>query len=98
MNCIDIQKTNLEPHLVCALGFITTCTEKKSVVFKLYLKPLLTKVRTKVASAPISLIFSNQEKETFDLVSLAIVLCSFLSADLIIVQEVLLWRFNRCRS
>ena len=78
MNCIDIQKNNLEPHLVCALGFITTCTEKKSVVFKLYLKPLLTKVRTKVASAPISLIFGNHEKVTFDLVSLAIVLASCL--------------------
>ena len=78
MNCIDIQKTNLEPHLVCALGLITTCTEKKSVVFKLYLKPLLTKVRRKVASASISLIFSNQEKATFDLVSLVIVLASCL--------------------
>ena len=78
MNCIDIQKTNLEPQLVCALGFISTCTEKKSVVFKLYLKPLLTKIRTKVASVPMSLIFSNQEKVTFDLVSLAIVLASCL--------------------
>ena len=37
-----------------------------------------TKVRTKVASAPISLIFGNHEKVTFDLVSLVIVLASCL--------------------
>ncbi|KAK3728980.1 hypothetical protein RRG08_028178 [Elysia crispata] len=36
---------------------------------------------------PVALVSSNQEKATFDLFSLAIVLCSFLSADLIIVQE-----------
>ncbi|KAK3795699.1 hypothetical protein RRG08_021995 [Elysia crispata] len=36
---------------------------------------------------PVALVSSNQEKGTFDLISLAIVLCSFLSADLIIVQE-----------
>ena len=47
---------------------------------------------------PVALVSSNQEKGTFDLISLAIVLCSFLSADLIIVQEVLLWRFNSFRS
>ena len=47
MNCIDIQKTNLEQHLVCALGFISTCTAKKSVVFKLYLKPLLNQSQNK---------------------------------------------------
>ena len=39
-----------------------------------------------------------QQSGKSDLVSLVIVLCSFLSADLIIVQEVLLWRFNCCRS
>ncbi|KAK3789006.1 hypothetical protein RRG08_045675, partial [Elysia crispata] len=40
-----------------------------------------------VITDPIALIFSKQEKATFDLVSLAIVLCSFLSAGLIIVTE-----------
>ncbi|KAK3792264.1 hypothetical protein RRG08_007343 [Elysia crispata] len=40
-----------------------------------------------VITAPISIIFSNQEKTTFDLVSLAIVLCSFLSMGLIIIPE-----------
>ena len=49
-----------------------------------------------VITDPVALVSSNQEKVTFDLVSLVIVLCSFLSADLIIVQEVLLWRFNCC--
>ena len=72
MNCIDKQKTNLEPHLVCALGFISTCTEKKSVVFKLYLKPLLNQSQNKSSICP------NQEKVTFDIVSLAIVLASCL--------------------
>ena len=52
MNCIDIQKTNLEPHLVCALGFITTCTEKKSVAFKLYFKPLLNQSQNKSSICP----------------------------------------------
>ncbi|KAK3789913.1 hypothetical protein RRG08_027631 [Elysia crispata] len=40
-----------------------------------------------VITDPVALVSSNQEKATFDLVSLVIVLCSFLSADLIIVQE-----------
>ncbi|KAK3752042.1 hypothetical protein RRG08_059510, partial [Elysia crispata] len=40
-----------------------------------------------IITAPISLIFSNQEKATFDLVSPAIVLCSFLSMGLIIIPE-----------
>ncbi|KAK3773399.1 hypothetical protein RRG08_014268 [Elysia crispata] len=40
-----------------------------------------------VISAPIWPIFSNQENMTFDLVSLAIVLCSFLSMGLIIILE-----------
>ncbi|KAK3759627.1 hypothetical protein RRG08_008209 [Elysia crispata] len=41
-----------------------------------------------VITAPISLIFGNQENMTFDFVSLAIVLCSILSVGLIIVPEV----------
>ena len=53
-------------------GFISTCTEKKSVVFKLYLKPLLNQSQNKSSICP------NQEKVTFDLVSLAIVLASCL--------------------
>ncbi|KAK3735629.1 hypothetical protein RRG08_027925 [Elysia crispata] len=40
-----------------------------------------------VISAPIWPIFSNQENTTFDLVSLVIVLCSFLSMGLIIIPE-----------
>ncbi|KAK3759814.1 hypothetical protein RRG08_041767, partial [Elysia crispata] len=40
-----------------------------------------------VITDPVALVSSNQEKATFDVVSLVIVLCSFLSADLIIVQE-----------
>ncbi|KAK3760397.1 hypothetical protein RRG08_018625 [Elysia crispata] len=40
-----------------------------------------------VISAPFWPIFSNQENMTFDLVSLAFVLCSFLSLGLIIIPE-----------
>ncbi|KAK3768688.1 hypothetical protein RRG08_001845 [Elysia crispata] len=43
-----------------------------------------------VISAPIWLIFSDQENTTFELVSLAIVLCSFLSMGLIIIPEEIL--------
>ena len=43
-----------------------------------------------VIGAPIRPIFSNQENTTFELVSLAIVCCSFLSMGLIIIPEVLL--------
>ncbi|KAK3698502.1 hypothetical protein RRG08_053469 [Elysia crispata] len=40
-----------------------------------------------VISAPIRPIFSDQENTTFELVSLAIVFCSFLSMGLIIIPE-----------
>ncbi|KAK3739792.1 hypothetical protein RRG08_033939 [Elysia crispata] len=45
-----------------------------------------------VISSPIWPIFSNQENTTFDLVSLAFVLCSFLSMGLIIIPET--WKRN----
>ncbi|KAK3720465.1 hypothetical protein RRG08_058354 [Elysia crispata] len=44
-------------------------------------------VRLCIITAPISLIFGNQENMTFDFVSLTVALCSILSMSLIIVPE-----------
>ena len=93
MNCIDIQKTNLETHLVCALGFIATCTEKKSVVLKLYVKPLLNQSQNKSSICP-NLTYLQQSGKSDFWLSLSGDCVGFLSMDLIIVPEVLLWRFN----
>ena len=61
-----------------ALGFIITCTEKKSVAFKLYLKPLLNQSQNKSSTSPNLAYLQQSGKVTFDLVSLAIVLASCL--------------------
>ncbi|KAK3778099.1 hypothetical protein RRG08_056420 [Elysia crispata] len=61
------------------------------LIFGIFLAYQTQSVRLKqvlcVITDPIALISSNQEKATFDLVSLAIVLCSLLSVDPIIVSE-----------
>ncbi|KAK3768189.1 hypothetical protein RRG08_031726 [Elysia crispata] len=90
---VHIAWTQLRPRVV--FGY-------KSVllVFGIFLVYEAWSVRLKqvlsVITTTISPIFSNQENATFDLVSIAILLCSFLSMGLIFVPVAFLWCFIRC--